>query len=82
MIDSPQYEREQLRQVVGYIETIVGEQTNTQHDIGGTFAIYRNLADVKSEQMDCIDESANTLLYLRLLSQHGKLKFHRSNGVA
>ena len=80
-IKSSKSEREQLKQAIGYIENIVGEQTNTQYDLGGTFKIYTKIKDVKSEQMDCVDESTNTLLYLRLLSQHGKLKFHEILGL-
>ena len=80
-IDSPETERGFLAEVIGYIETIVGEQTNTQYDIGGTFNIYLNLNKAKSKQMDCIDESANTLLYLRLLDQNKKINFHKVAGL-
>ncbi|MEM7401047.1 MAG: hypothetical protein AAF304_03760 [Pseudomonadota bacterium] len=74
-------EREQLRKAIGQIELIAGEQTNTQYDLGGTFKIYANIKSAKSEQMDCIDESTNTLLYLRLLNQNKKLKFHEILGL-
>lgn len=80
-IDSPETERGLLVEVISYIETIVGEQTNTQYDIGGTFNIYLNLNKVKSKQMDCVDESANTLLYLRILDQHKKINFHKIAGL-
>ena len=80
-IRSAESERKLLKQVIAHIEEIVGEKTNTQFDLGGTFTIYRKFKNAKSEQMDCVDESTNTLLYLRLLSQYEKLKYHEVLGV-
>ncbi len=80
-IVSASAEREILTHVIAYIEMVVGEQTNTQYDLGGTFNVYLNLKKAKSEQMDCIDESANTLLYLRLLVQNKKINFHEVVGL-
>ena len=80
-IDSAEAERAVLAQVIAYIEEVVGAQTNTQYDLGGTFNIYLNLKKAKSEQMDCVDESANTLLYLRILIQNKKINFHEVAGL-
>ena len=80
-IDSAEAERAVLAQVIAYIEEVVGAQTNTQYDLGGTFNIYLNLKKAKSEQMDCVDESANTLLYLRILVQNKKINFHEVAGL-
>jgi hypothetical protein len=79
---SPAMERAALAEVMGYIETIIGRQTNTQYDVGGTFNIYVNPRKAKSEQMDCIDESANTLLYLRFLDQEQKIVWHDVVGLS
>ena len=75
-------ERNSLTDAIGYIETIIGKQTNTEFDLGGTFNIYLNLSNGKSEQMDCIDESTNTLLYLRILEQHQKIVWHDVVGLS
>ena len=75
-IESPASEREALAYVIGIFEKVIGEQTNTQNDIGGTFRTYLHTSKSKSEQMDCIDESANTLLYLRVLNQKNKIIWH------
>ena len=74
-------ERNALTGAIGYIESIIGEQTNTEFDLGGTFNIYLNLNNGRSEQMDCIDESTNTLLYLRIIEQHQKIIWHEVLGV-
>jgi hypothetical protein len=75
-------ERELLSIAIGQIETVVGAKNNTHSDMGGTFNIYLNLRNGKSEQMDCIDESANTLLYLRVLQQEQKLYWHDIYGLS
>ena len=75
-------ERELLSIAIGQIETVVGAKNNTHGDIGGTFNIYLNLSKGQSEQMDCIDESTNTLLYLRVLQQEQKLYWHEVYGLS
>jgi hypothetical protein len=69
--ESAQDERERLRIYLARMETIVGARTGTQTDLGGTFP---GLG--KSGQMDCIDESINTTLYLRMLAGEGLLNHH------
>ncbi len=81
-IESPASEREALANVIGIIEKVIGEQTNTQHDIAGTFHTYFQFNKNKSEQMDCVDESANTLLYLRMLDKMNKIIWHEIVGLS
>lgn len=80
--ESSSDERTSLAEAIGHIETIIGKQTNTEFDLGGTFNIYLNHNKGKSEQMDCIDESTNTLLYLRIIEQHQKLIWHDVIGLS
>ena len=75
-VSSAAKERQQIRQAVGWMEVIIGRYTPTHRDIG------RNLADEGQQerwpgQLDCIDESINTTIYLRLFEQRGLLKWHR-----
>lgn len=64
-------EREQIRTAIALFETIVGPMTGTSGDKGGTFP---GLG--KPGQMDCIDESTNTTIYLRMLQKFGLLRWH------
>lgn len=70
----PVNEREQIQKAIGLLETIVGEKTNTSEDKGGNFA---GLG--LQGQMDCIDESTNTTVYLTMLQKKGLLKWHQVN---
>jgi len=70
--DTPEGEREQIRTAIALMETMVGAMTGTAGDRGG------NLAGFGSPgQMDCIDESTNTTIYLRMLQKYGLLRWHR-----
>jgi len=64
-------EREQIRTAIGLFETIVGEITGTSSDKGGNLAGFG-----LPKQMDCIDESTNTTIYLRMLQKYGLLHWH------
>jgi hypothetical protein len=75
-------DRELLSIAIVQIEVTVGAKNNTHSDVGGTFNIYLNLSQGKSEQMDCTDESANKLLYLRVLQQEQKLYWHDIYGLS
>jgi hypothetical protein len=74
-------ERVLLSLAIGQMEVIVGTKNNTYGDVGGTFKIYLNLSHGKSDQLDCIDESANTLLYLRVFAQEKLLRWHEVSGL-
>lgn len=67
---TPEKERERLQKAIALFETFVGDQTGTHEDIGGTFK------KVGTYQQDCVDESTNTTIYLKVLEQRGHIKFH------
>ncbi len=72
MVPDAAREREAIAEAVGLFETFAGQQTPTWADMGG------NAADEDAPgRMDCVDESANTTAYLRLLERRGWLHFHR-----
>lgn len=68
--DNAAAEREALRRAIAQMELFVGEMTGTWQDKGGTF-------NGGGGQMDCIDESINTSLYLTLLQKYGLMRHHR-----
>ncbi len=63
-------ERARVAKAIGRFETIVGGMTGTDVDYRGTFL------KMGRGQLDCVDESTNTTIYLDLLKQRGYLKFH------
>lgn len=68
---APSAEREQIRTAIALFETIVGAATGTANDKGGTFP-----GMAQTGQMDCIDESINTTIYLRMLQKNALLRWH------
>jgi hypothetical protein len=66
-------ERGKIAQTIGEFERIVGPITGTDVDERGTF-----VATGKG-QLDCVDESTNTTIFLMLLKQKGMLSFHEIN---
>jgi len=71
---TPQSERTQLKTAIGLFEQKVGAQTGTHVDYHGTFL------KTGKYQLDCVDESTNTTVYLSLLQQKGLMRFHRVEG--
>lgn len=71
--DTAAGEREQIRIAVALLEDMVGAMTGTATDKGGNLAGWG-----KPGQMDCIDESTNTTIYLRLLQGDGLLRWHQA----
>jgi hypothetical protein len=71
-LDSAEREREILPSIIGMMETIVGAQTGTGGDLAENHSRHG-----ESGQMDCIDESSNTLTYLTLLDNANLLRWHR-----
>lgn len=64
-------ERAAVSVAIGRMYRIAGEQTPIWRDKGG------NYADGGVDgQMDCIDHSTDTDVFLRLLEAHGWLRFH------
>lgn len=66
----PEEERERLRRALALMEKWVGAITGTAMDKGGTF-------NGGEGQMDCIDESINTTLYLTMFQKYGLMQKHR-----
>lgn len=67
--DSAQEERKQIALAIGVFERHVGKLTKTDTDKKGTFVLGEG-------QLDCVDESINTTVYLSLLNRRKFLKFH------
>ena len=70
-------ERTALAQTLANMERVVGEKTGTAGDRGGNLAGFGQLG-----QMDCIDESNNSMTYLKLLAQDGLLIHHLVQDLA
>jgi hypothetical protein len=71
-VASDEEERYTIAYVIGLLEFFAGQQTPTRNDRGGNIN-----DDGVDGRMDCIDHAHNTTTYLRLLAEHGWLKFHR-----
>ncbi|MBI2233552.1 MAG: hypothetical protein HYU57_00805 [Micavibrio aeruginosavorus] len=67
-------EREAISQAIAELEQIVGEKTGTSGDIAGTFG------KVGTHQLDCVDESTNTTIYLAVMDKKGLIKHHSISG--
>lgn len=63
-------EREQIATAIMVMERIIGPITGTDVDVGDTFV------KTGKGQLDCVDESTNTSVYLDLLIQKGLIKHH------
>ncbi len=68
----PAAERRQIALAIGQIERIVGPKTNTVKDRPGATIVTTRT----NGQMDCIDESHNTSVYLHLIERDHLLKWH------
>jgi hypothetical protein len=68
---TPAEEREQIRQAIALLETMVGAMTGTWRDLAGNVP-----GAGQAGQLDCISESKNTTTYLQLLFADGLLKWH------
>ena len=69
--DTAAEERAQIGAGIARLEKIVGPMTGTAGDKGGNLeglGLYG--------QMDCIDESTNTTIYLRMLQKYGLMRWH------
>lgn len=69
--DSAAGERAQIQAGIALLERIVGALTGTALDKGGN---WKGMG--LPGQMDCIDESTNTTIYLRMMQKHGLLRWH------
>ena len=76
-VASAEIERGRIATAIGLIEIVVGRKTGTSQDEAGTLnAVSGNY------QLDCIDETTNTSIYLTLLARAGYLKWHKLEGWA
>lgn len=64
-------ERQRLAMAAADFERVVAPKTGTERDVGGSFAGFG-----RSGQLDCIDESLNMTMLLRLLEGQGLLRYH------
>jgi hypothetical protein len=69
--DTAAEERQRIRAAIALMEKFSGIATGTLRDKGGTFNFGID------GQMDCIDESVNTSLYLTMFHRYGMLRHHR-----
>ncbi len=67
---SSEEEREKIAQAIASFEQIVGEINGTSEDVRGTFQ------QTGHWQQDCVDESTNTSIYLKVLEARENLTFH------
>ncbi len=63
-------EQTRIKTTIANFENAIGALAGTGEDIRGTFK------KTGTYQLDCVDESTNTTVYLSLLEQHGLLKHH------
>lgn len=68
---SAEAEREQIANAIAEFERIIGARTGTSRDKAGLFPALGSPG-----QLDCIDESTNTTIYLLILDKQGLLKWH------
>lgn len=70
-LSSAESERAAVAVAVGYVREVIGKKTGTEKDQPGT--------DYRSHEewdMDCVDETVNTVTTLRLLAQAKLLRYH------
>ncbi len=64
-------ERDAIKQAIAIFENRVGQIAGTEFDIAGTFK------KTGKYQLDCVDESTNTTIYLSLLQKKQLLQLHQ-----
>lgn len=64
-------ERSKIGKAIAMMERYSGAKTGTDDDDAEAVGIKRNI-----HQLDCIDETVNTTIYINLLQKAGLLKFH------
>jgi hypothetical protein len=65
-------EREQLGEAIALLEVRIGAAIGASTDRAAAETF-----NTGPDQLDCIDETVNTTTYLRLLVQHGLMRWHR-----
>ena len=74
---SADIERARIAMATAILEEAVGRQTGTSVDTAGTFNAFSG-----NHQLDCVDETSNTSVYLTLMAKAGYLKWHKIEGWA
>jgi hypothetical protein len=72
---SPWLEKQQIRRAIALMERFSGAMTGTFRDRGENYP-----GEDIPNQMDCIDESTNTLQYLAALEKRKLMHWHRVQG--
>lgn len=72
-ISSPKEERAAISKLIAWKEKLAQRRLHMRQD---TKLSYQRDAGVRG-QMDCVDESNNTLAFLRFLDSESRLKFHK-----
>lgn len=70
--NSPEDERAQISKAISLIEVFVGKKIGSHTDVGQNVYKYYD-----EGQMDCVDETINTSMYLHFLKESGALRWHR-----
>lgn len=65
-----QAERAKIAEAIGLWERKVGALNGTDEDIHGTFM------KLGANQLDCVDESTNTTIYMLAMKEEGLIRFH------
>ena len=68
---SAEKEREQIRDSIALLETIIGEMAGTSDDRAENFT-----GQNEEGQMDCVDEATNSSSYLTMMQADNLLKWH------
>jgi len=76
--EDAQSERHRIAEAIGEMERIVSKKIHLSQRL----ISWKILFNSEWNQMDCIDETFNTITYLKLLEKEGILKFHRVSDVA
>ena len=74
--ETPEQEREQIKNAIGWMEVLIGRYTPTHKDLAFDLPPQDNVSHLFPGQQDCIDEAFNTSTYLRLLELNNLLKHH------
>lgn len=70
---TPAQERKKIAKAIARMEQYVGKASGTYRDVGEATSSKKD-----RWQMDCIDETVNTTLYLRFLEAEGVFKFYEA----
>jgi hypothetical protein len=70
--NNPEEEREKISHAIALIEVIIGEKIGSHTDVGQNVYKYYD-----EGQMDCVDETVNTSMYLHFLKESEALRWHK-----